>query len=100
MLAALAVLGAGGLVPYFVTKGVQWPKNYVCYFLIFGGIVFVLGGFIAQDLYRGWKRHKLNDWDNKLPEEIINKAWSIYFPFFTSGLLSFAIGLIAYLIIK
>ena len=40
------------------------------------------------------------DWDNKLPDDIINKAWSIYFPFFTSGLLSFAIGLISYLIIK
>ena len=100
MVFGLAVLAASALVPYFLTNGESWPKKYVCYMLIFGGVAFVLLSFIAQDLYRGWKRHKLHDWDNPLPEEIVNKAWLFFYPFLTSGLISFVVGVITYLIIK
>ena len=78
----------------------DWSLMYSFYFMIFGGIFFVGVGFIAQDLYRGWKRHKLNDWDNPLPQEIVNKAWDIFFSFLTSGFLTFLAGLIAFLLTK
>lgn len=101
----LALVGVAFLVGlsisfYFIIGQPDWPLRYTWFFMIFGGITFVLVGFVIQDLYRGWKRHKLHDWDNNLPEEIVNKAWRIYFPLFASGIVTFLVGLIAFLITK
>ncbi|MBQ0008816.1 MAG: hypothetical protein KBS97_00830 [Firmicutes bacterium] len=97
----IAFLVGVSLGLYF-TLGDQkgWPLKYSWFLMIFGGITFVMVGFIIQDLYRGWKRHKLHDWDNPLPDEVVNKAWSIFFPLLTSGILTFLAGLIAFLITK
>lgn len=100
-----ALLGIAFLVGlalglFFTIGEPNWPLKYSFFFMIFGGVTFVLVGFIIQDLFRGWNRHKLHDWDNPLPDEIVNKAWAIYFPLFSSGLLTFLAGLIAFLITK
>lgn len=101
-----AVLGIAFLVGVSLTlhfllgDARGWPIKHSWYLMIFGGITFVMGGFIAQDLYRGFQRKKLHDWDNPLPKEIVDKAWSIFFPFLSSGLLTFLAGLIAFLITK
>ena len=95
----LLVAGTGILL-YFVIGEPDWPLLYSFFFMIFGGIILAGGGFIIQDLYRGWNRHKLHNWDNPLPENIIDKAWNVFFPFLTSGLFCFAVGLIAFLIAK
>ena len=100
MVGGIALLVAGGVIPHFLAGPEAWPVKYICYFMMFGGVVFLGGGFIAQDLYRGYVRHKINDWDNKLEDKYINKAWSIFFPFFSSGLVTFLVGLIFYLFIK
>lgn len=100
------VLGIGILLGislglhYLLGDARGWPIKYSWFLMIFGGITFVMGGFIAQDLYRGWNRKKLHDWDNPLPDEIHNKAWMIFYPFLCSGLVSFFVGLIAFLITK
>lgn len=96
----ILLLVGTGLLLYFVIGEPEWPLRYTFFFMIFGGIIFVGVGFITQDLYRGWKRHKLNDWDNPLPDEIVNKAWSIFYPLLISGLLTFIAGLIAFLVTK
>ena len=101
----LVAVGVGILVglglTFFYTIGEpNWPLKYSWFFMIFGGVFFALVGFIIQDLYRGWKRHKLHDWDNPLPDEIVNKAWSILFPLLFSGIISFLVGLIAFLLTK
>ncbi len=96
----IAILVGTGILIYKVIGEPEWPLRYTFFFMMFGGVVFIGIGFISQDLYRGWKRHKLHDWDNPLPEEVINKAWSIFYPLLTSGLLTFLAGLIAYLFTK
>ncbi|MCQ3034769.1 MAG: hypothetical protein MJ248_00875 [Bacilli bacterium] len=79
-------------------KGIEipykWPKEWISYTLIFVGIVFSLIGFIIQDVYRARIRHRINDWDNELPDEYLNKAWMIFLPFVVAGLLSFVTGLL------
>lgn len=95
----LLVIGTGILL-YYVIGEPDWPLINSFLFMIFGGILLVGIGFIIQDLYRGWNRHKLHDWDNPLPENIVDRAWNIFYPFLTSGLLSFFVGLIAFLIAK
>ena len=96
----IALLVGVGLLLYFVVGEPNWPLRFTFFFMIFGGILFIGAGFISQDLYRGWNRHKLNDWDNPLPDEIVDKAWAIFFPLLTSGLTTFLAGLIAFLITK
>lgn len=101
----LAAAGTGlliglGLSFYFMVGEPDWPLKYSFFLMMFGGVTFCLVGFIIQDLYRGWQRKKLNDWKNPLPDEVVNKAWMIYFPLFYSGLASFLVGLIAFLITK
>ena len=98
-LGVLAIVGTGILI-YNILGEPDWPLRYSWFFMIFGGVFVLLVGFIIQDLYRAWKRKILHDWDNPLPEEVVNKAWMIYFPLFCSGIISFLTGLIAFLITK
>ena len=72
----------------------KWPSEWLSYVLVFIGIVYILLGFIIQDVYRARIRHKINDWDNDLPDEYLNKAWMIFLPFLLAGALSFINGLL------
>ena len=100
ILLGVGILIGVGLAVFYLVGEPNWPLKYSWYFMIFAGVFCSLVGFIIQDLYRGWKRHKMHDWDNPLPDDIINKAWSILFPLLTTGVLTFLVGLIAYLITK
>lgn len=102
----LIIIGITGILfgcaytPYHASNGESWPARYVCYFMIFSGIVVGLCGFIAQDIYKGVIRHKINDWTNKLDEKYEHKAWAIFFPMLMSGALAFAVGVIASFFVK
>lgn len=100
-LVGVGLVCAGSLIPYFAFNDLsKYPQRYICYGFLFGGVVLVGVGFIWQDLFRGWSRHKINDWDNKLPDEILNKAWSIFMPFLVGGIISLLCGAIMCIFIK
>lgn len=98
--AGIGLFLAIGLLLFYKIGEPNWPLKYTWFLLIFGGVFCLLVGFIIQDLYRGWNRHKLKDWDNPLPEKIVNKAWSIFYPILCCGLPTFLIGLIGFLVTK
>lgn len=74
--------------------------RFINYSFLFAGVVLLGVGFISQDLFRGYHRHKINDWDNDLPIEIKNKAWNIFMPFLVTAVLSIAAGAILCIFIK
>lgn len=96
----LALLVAGGILPYYLVGPEKWPAAYICYFLLLAGVIVLGVGFIVQDLYRGVIRKRINDWDNKLDDKYLNVAWAIFYPMLVSGLLSILGGLISYIFIK
>lgn len=101
VLAGLGIVVAANLIPYFaINNPNQYPTRFICYGFLFAGVVLFGVGFIWQDLFRGWQRHKIKDWDNELPQEIKDKAWSIFMPFFTSGIISLLAGAIMCIFIK
>lgn len=84
-----------GIIPYFAINDAKiWPLNFVYYAILFGGVVLLGIGFVWQDVYRGLTRKKIGDWDNKLDQKYINNAWAIFMPFFLSGCMCIAAGLI------
>lgn len=100
---AVLVLGAifcAGFLPYKLINGEGWPVKYVYYTILFGGVAVTLIGFIAQDIYRAVIRHRINDWDNKLDQKYVDKAWAIFYPMFISGLISVVVGIALNLIFK
>lgn len=102
----LALIGVGlvslvAILPYFcLADSNMWPKNYIAYTYLFGGVVLLGVGFIWQDLFRGLQRKKLNNWDTNLPQEIVDKAWRIFAPFFMSAILSVLTGAILCIVFK
>lgn len=100
---ALILLGlvfCGSYLPYKFTNGEGWPLKYVCYCVFFSGVALLLVGFIIQDIYRALIRKKINDWDNKLDQKYIDKAWAIFYPMFVSGLISVVVGIFINLFLK
>lgn len=101
VLLGLGITFAACLVPYYLINNAStFPARYIDCSFLFAGVILVGVGFIWQDLFRGWTRHKMNDWDNELPQEIKDKAWGIFMPFFTTGILSIIIGGILCIFIK
>lgn len=96
----LGIIFCAAYLPYVFTHGVEWPAKYVRYSVFFYGVGILLIGFIIQDIYRATVRHKINDWDNKLDQKYIDKAWAIYYPLFVSGLTATIVGLAINLILK
>lgn len=99
-LGIVGILFGCAYTPFKVSNGSDWPAKYVCYFMVFSGIVIAGVGFIVQDIYRAVIRHRINDWDNKLDESYLNKAWAIFYPMLTGGILTFVIGVISNLFVK
>lgn len=101
VLAGLVITCAACLIPYFVIRNPEiFPAKYINYSFLFAGVVLFGVGFIWQDLYRGWVRHKTNEWSEELPQDIKNKAWAIFMPFFTTGIISVLVGAILCIFIK
>lgn len=95
-----AILALGAILPNVIGGDEIWPKKYCCYFLLFAGVVVIGIGFIIQDIYRGVIRHRINDWDNKLEDKYVNKAWSIFYPLLVSGGISIIVGIISNIFVK
>lgn len=94
ILAIVGIIFISGYLPFKNLSDEVWPFNYMVYFFIFAGIAVALIGFIAQDIYRGVIRHRINDWDNNLDKSYLDKAWLIFFPLLFSGLIVFISGIV------
>lgn len=101
VLIGLGVTACACLIPYFIINDASsFPAKFINYSFLFAGVVLFGIGFIWQDLYRGYTRHKINDWDNELPKEIKDKAWGIFMPFLLTGVISIIVGAIMCIFIK
>ena len=94
------VTGIALLIYNLFNDETKFPKQYIAYTFLFAGVVLVGLGFIIQDLYRGWVRHKLNQWDGPLDEKYVNKAWMIFCPMLVSGVLSVIAGGVLVIVFK
>lgn len=101
VLLGLGVTACACLIPYFIINDTtSFPMTFINYSFLFAGVVLFGIGFIWQDLYRGYIRHKINDWDNELPQEFKDKAWNIFMPFLLSGIISIIVGAIMCIFVK
>lgn len=98
----LVVLAASiGIIPYFGVRNPEiWPKVYISYICLFSAVIYVGGGFIAQDIYRAVIRKRTNNWDFPLEDNYLETAWKIYLPLLLAGAALLLGGLISYLFLK
>ena len=99
-LIAIGLVGiavAVAIIPYFAIKDSKvWPLVYISYVCLFSAVVYVGGGFIAQDIFRAVQRKKTNNWDFPLEQKYIDKAWMIFLPFLLAAAVLLLSGLITY----
>ena len=94
----VALAAAVAIVPYFGLNNPDvWPQVYISYVCLFSAVVYIGGGFIAQDIYRATVRKKTNNWDFPLEDEYLEKAWTIYLPLLLAGFILLISGLISYI---
>ena len=94
------VLGVA-IIPYFtLNDSTIWPRVYISYICLFSAVVYAGGGFIAQDIYRAFKRKESKNWDYPLDDKYIEGAWRIFLPFLLAAAVLLAGGLISYLFLK
>lgn len=97
MILLVIVAAMVAIIPFFALKDPNvWPRVYISYVLLFSGVIYIGGGFIAQDIYRAIQRKKTNNWDFPLEDEYIETAWKIYLPFLLAGFALLLGGLISY----
>lgn len=94
------VTGIALLIYFLFNDETKFPKQYIAYTFLFAGVVLIGVGFIIQDLYRGYVRHKIQDWDNPLEEKYLNRAWSIFCPMLVAGVLSIIAGGVLVIVFK
>ena len=94
------VTGIALLIYFMINDETVFPKQYIAYTFLFAGVVLVGTGFIIQDLYRGWQRHKLNQWDGPLDKQYVDKAWMIFCPMLIAGVLSIIAGGVLVIVFK
>ena len=99
---ALSVLSAGiALILYFAINDPKaFPLVYISYVMLFSAVIYIGGGFIGQDIYRGIKRKETKNWDYPLEQKYLDVAWRIFMPFLTSGVVLLISGLVTYLIFR
>ncbi len=98
-LCALAV-GISLAIYFIINNQDKWPAIYISYVLLFSGVIYIGGGFISQDIYRGIKRKQTKNWDYPLEQKFLDVAWRIFMPFLVSGVLLLISGLITFLIFR
>ncbi len=85
--AIMSVVGIG--VPFLVTFITSEIPNVpvVQYPVLHGvfGAIYLLVGFIWGDLYVANWRRKTKNWDDKLPDDIKEKAWIRHWPFYLAA---------------
>lgn len=83
------------IIPYFANSDAEkWPYENIRYVLLFSTVVLFGVGFIIQDLYRAKIRHQTKNWVEKLPEQNLDTAWSIFSPFIIASIITLIFGLI------
>ena len=83
------------IISYFaISDTAVWPYEYIKYTFLFSTVVLFGIGFIIQDLYRARIRHKTKNWAEKLPEQNLDTAWSIFSPFIIASIITLILGLI------
>lgn len=71
-----------------------YKPDYPSYTFLFSAIILTLIGFVWQDILRARVRHKTKNWDKKLDDETLFKAWKIFLPFLFAAILSLIMGII------
>ena len=98
-LVGLGIIAAIAIIPYFAySDSENWPLGYIKNVFLFAGVVVFFIGFVIQDIFRARARHATKNWADKLPKETTDKAWAIFFPFFSIGILSVIAGSVMTLI--
>jgi hypothetical protein len=73
------VVLAIAFVPAYLYKysvfGVNSTEWYPEYVILFAAALFLLIGFIWQDLHKANYRRKVKNWDKEIPQEIKDEAW-------------------------
>lgn len=85
--AIMSVVGIG--VPFLITFITsEIPNSPVVQYPVLHGVffaIYLLVGFIWGDLYvANWHR-KTKNWDDKLPDDIKEKAWIRHWPFYLAA---------------
>ncbi len=86
------------VVPFIIYISIHnlstFPREYLTYIYLFAAVVIFGVTFIVQDLYRARIRHKTKNWVDKLPEQNLATAWTIFYPgILCSGTLLIAGGI-------
>ncbi len=83
----MSVAGVGiPFAVFFITSAI--PKCPAVGYPILLGLfaaIYLLVGFVWGDLYVANWRRKNKKWDDKLPEEIREKAWTRHWPFYLAA---------------
>ena len=61
-----------------------FPYMYLLYVFF---LVYILLGFVISDIQVARWRKKTANYDNKLPDEVKDKAWAIRFPFYFAAVI-------------
>ena len=97
----LGLVALAATLPYFITNDNSvYPLVFVAYTILLSGVIYIGGGYIAQDIYRGVIRKKTNKWDFPLEDVYLNKGWSIYMPLLLSGVISLIVGFILFMLFR
>lgn len=95
-LAIVIVICAIAIIPricvVFLGSQIEWNSNLPFTIIMVSGVLLILIGFVSQDILRARVRHKTKNWDGKLDDVTIFKAWKIFAPFLLSGALLLIIG--------
>lgn len=85
-----AALAVGGITisfgAFLITA--NFVENFTAQYPILLGLfaaIYLLVGFIWGDLYVANWRRKTKKWDDKLPDEIREKAWIRHWPFYLAA---------------
>ena len=83
----MSVAGVGiPFAVFFITSAI--PNCPVVEYPILLGLfaaIYLLVGFVWGDLYVANWRRKNKNWDDKLPDEIREKAWTRHWPFYLAA---------------
>ena len=80
-------LGIYGITCIPSLNATPFPYIYLMFALAF---LSLLLGFVVSDVQNARWRHKNSEYDTKLPEEIVDKAWSIRYPFYLGFVIIFS----------
>jgi len=79
------------IVDNFVPTMEEWKSEYIFLFI---GIIYLLVGFVWQDLFKAKIRHSTKNWDGPLSTDIVDRAWARCTAFYIASVLSILAGIV------